>query len=199
MGTIDGVPTTDAYDAGAYADGDTVKDDLTAIVAEVNGSIDTINIADAAITTEKLGASSVTTGKVAANAVREAHVNYKKDDSGVLVWRSGPDYVGANGGRIARIQKTIAFTATENEEPFTINLNDATTDCLDGNPGFSDVSQPIMMGSPIVTSSDEVHAHNAILSARITAIDEGSITIYLAHGNTAANVVIEFCVAGEVA
>jgi hypothetical protein len=101
------------------------------------------------------------------------------------------------------VRKTIAFTATGAEEgPFTFNLNDSTTDCVDGNPSFSTASGPpyvTMLGSPVVTASTVPHADNAITGARVTAIDEGSVVMYLTHGATASNVQIEFGVAGGVA
>jgi len=196
MGNV-ALPTRSEYAAGENADGDIVYVDLFNIIDEFNGSIESDNIANNAITTDKIANGTVTSDKLSGSSIKEANMDYTQYGSGAKVWRCGPNYVGTAGGLIARVQKTISFTATTNEEgPFTFNLNDATTDCVDGNPAFHNSAAPTMLGAPVVTGSTVAHENNAILSVRITAIDEGSIVMYIAHGATAADVDIEFGVAG---
>lgn len=196
MGVVS-LPTESEYNAGENADGSIVYTDLFNVIDEFNGSIETANIANNAITTDKIANVTVTSDKISGSAIKEVNMDYTQAGSGVKAWRCGPNYVGTAGGLIARVQKTISFTATGAEEgPFTFNLNDATTDCADGNPSFHSSVAPIMLGSPVVVGSTVAHANNAITGARITAIDEGSIVMYLTHGATAADVDIEFGVAG---
>lgn len=193
MGTISNVPTPGAYDSDTYADGSTVKADIEAIVAEFNGSVDTINIANAAVTSAKLAANSVTTAKIGANAVRDAHMNYSQDDSGALVWRNGPTHVGSSGGRIARVKKPgVDFSAGD---PLNVTFTFAT-DCEDGNPAFT--AAPTLLGSPVVTASDNATAADVILGSRVTTLDNTQAIISIDHNGSAATVTIEFGVAGEV-
>jgi hypothetical protein len=205
MGTVP-LPTATDYDPGVNADGSIVYTDLFNIISEFNDSIESSNLANDSVTTDKIANSAVTADKISATSIKEVNMDYTESGSGCKVWQCGPNYVDAGGGRIVRVQKTIAFTAVATEEgPFTFNLNDATTDCIDGNPSFSTASGPpyvTMLGAPIVTSSDNEDQNNCITGARITAIDEGSITMYITHDlgtPAAANVQVEFGVAGGVA
>ncbi len=189
MGTISNVPTPNAYDAGVDAAGPTVKADLTTIVTEINGLLDGTNIADNSITGDKLTSDAVTHNEISPNAVREAHVDYSQDNSGVLVWRCGANYVGSNGGRIARVNKSKTWTGSPEQVVVTF-----ATDCEDGNPGFSEA--PTLLGAPVVSGG--AAAVDAITSCYISAITATTVTLECTYGASVAAINIQFGVAGKI-
>ena len=194
MGTV--TLSTGAYDASDPAVGATVESDLAAIVAEVNGNIEAVNIKAGTITSTEMAASSVGATNIANNAVRQAHADYTSGNNGLEVWQTGPTHVGASGGRIARVRKSVIYNGTT---PQAVTFTYAT-DCIDGNPAFS--ATPCLTGPPVVVSgSTGVNA--CITRCRATATSSTAITIEIhydagASGTMTDTVVMEFCVAGPI-
>lgn len=178
---------------GEGADIDALEVDIDAIYTLVNGNLDKDNIAANAIEVSELAASAVTASKIAADSILEAAMDYTSGSNGVEVWRTGPNYVGTDGGRIARVKKTGVDLSTGSPKSVTFIY---ATDCSDGDPDFSDA--PAFSGTPMVTASDDATAADAIFAARVTASTYAQCTIEIQYGYSIATVTIEFMVAGEL-
>jgi hypothetical protein len=187
MGKIPG-PTGD-YKAGNFALGKYVEDDLTVIVNEFNGNIDSTNIADSQVTTAKIFNGSVDSNSLAPNAVVETKVDYTDDvgNSGVNAWICGPDYSGAQGHRIVRIKKAFTLDGTSPDSVIIFFSQYG----VDGYPYFSSV--PSLLGEPILEASN---ANDAITSCRVTSMAQGFVVFEIAYGNGTGDVVLHCAVGG---
>ena len=188
-----GVPVSTAvYTAGEYAIGSAVKADIDAIITEMNGSIDSDNIAAAAVGTAAIANDAVDANKIKDGDVAETHMEYTSA-GGVKMWRCGPNFVGSSeGGRMARVSKSVTWDGTgTNSVTFTY-----ATDCADGNPAFTDL--PTLLGLPVVGSVEDLA--DTILSSHITAASAAAITFEFedCSGISTATVTIQFGVAGPV-
>jgi hypothetical protein len=180
--------TAGAYDPGDNAAGPTVEADLQTIVDEFNGGVETANLADNAVTTDKLATGAVTNPKLGSAAVREANVDYSQDNSGALLWRCGVDYVGADGGRIARVNKSYTWTGSPEQVVVTF-----ATDCEDGDPAFT--AAPTLLGAPVVKGAAAV---DALITCYISAITTTTATLECTYGGSVAAINIQFGVAGPI-
>ena len=192
MGTIS-TSAESGYAAGANAVGPTVYADLQTIVAEFNGNIETVNIADDAITTALINNDAVNNNKIIADSVRQSQATYTTTNSGMLVAQAGPNYSAGGGGvRIARVSKSVEWDDDgSNDVTFTYE-----NDCVDGNPGF--YSTPTLLGMPIVASVETVN--DTIATAFVTASSKTAISFTFTEQVTSSAVVqIEFGVMGPIA
>lgn len=187
---------TGDYAAGAYAIGSGVEGDVDAIIAEMDGSIDADNLATNAVSTVKILNDAVDANKIKDGDVRETHIDYDEDTSGMLVIRAGPNYVDAgnsrSGRRLAFVSKSVTWDGTgTNSVTFTY-----ASDCVDGDPAFAAV--PNLAGIPVVASVEALV--DTIYSYEVTASSAAAITFEFTDcgGFSAATVQIEFAVSGPV-
>jgi hypothetical protein len=175
---------------GDVANWTSLKADIDDIVGEINGSLDADNLAANAVESAKIAANAVTSAKIAAANILEAAINWTSAGSGVEAWRTGPNYVGANGGRIARVQKSIT-TAAATEESFTVTF---ASDCVDGDPAFS--AAPTLLGAPSFRkdTDDETLVPDQVWIKTISSTT--CVFRILRADATAQTLVVEFGLAG---
>lgn len=188
------VPTkTGDYTAGAYAVGSDVETDIDAIIAEMDGSIDSDNLATNAVTAIKIAADAVDANKIKDGDVRETHMDYDEDTAGAIVIRGGPDYAdkgnSRSGRRLAFVSKSVTWDGTPKTVTFTY-----ASDCVDGDPSFAAV--PNLAGAPIVASVEDAGAQ--ILTHYVTVSTTELITMVLTYTDDTDTVQIEFAVSGPV-
>jgi len=180
------------YAPGTAADGAAVETDLTAIVTELNGGLDSTNLENSAVTTAKINNAAVDSNKLGTAAVRNTHVDYTSANSGALVDRAGPNYAGANGRRRARISKT--FTRSGSDETITVTF---ATDCVDGNPAFT--AAPTLDGMPVLvynsTTPGELPTQMWVLAITST---QCTVRCEYAGAPTADAAIMQFSVTGTV-
>lgn len=187
-------PDGTKYEADDNADGTRTSDDITVLVSEFNGNIDASNLANDAVTTDKIAGAAVNVGKLASLAVRNANIDFSEAADGVKAWQFGPNFPGSFGGIIARVKKEDAAWTGAGPETIVFTFAD---DCADGNPGFSGI--PTLLGGPILTASSSAHNDDSITTHRVTSISISACTIEIGHvGSSTATVTLEFGVAGPV-
>jgi hypothetical protein len=185
------------YAAGANAVGTTVRSDLEALRDEINGSLNTANIANSGVDTDQLAADAVENAKIADGAVREAQVSFDTPD-GLLVPRVGPNYnsEGATDSapRISMVSMAHTFSAATAED-ITVNFNG--TNCVDGAPAFS--TEPHLLGVPVFIR-DTATIGDMPNQVYVKSIAPGSCVVHVERVNTTAvGVTIEFGVMGAIA
>lgn len=189
MGTIarsyDGVP-------GEAANINALESDINALYTLVNGYLDKDNIAANAIEASQIAADAVVAAKIADANILEAAIQWASASAGVEAWRTGPNYVGANGGRIARISIATTTAVSVTTETFAVTF---ATACEDGDPAFS--ATPIAMGMPVFISAGA--DDNMPTQTYFTAMASTSCTVrvvYAASSATGVAATVDFCVAG---
>jgi hypothetical protein len=185
-----GVPVSTAvYTAGEYAIGSAVEADIDAIITEMSGNIDADNLAEGAVGAAAIANDAVDKNKIKDGDVAETHMEYTST-GGVKLWRCGPNFIGAGeGGRIARVSKTLDWVTSPQTVTFTYE-----DDCLDGHPAFTAV--PSLLGAPLVTSVSSDNAQ--ILTHRVTVSTSLLITFEFTWTAGTEEVTIQFGVAGPV-
>jgi len=105
-----------------------------AIVAVVNGGLDDTNLANNGITAStKIKDGTIDAACMGTGVVRQAQIDYTAASLGPLVAQTGPNYVGANGARLAWVSKSITPTVVT-EEDYTFTF---ASDCISGDPAFT--------------------------------------------------------------
>jgi len=201
MGTLS-APAAD-YTGGNFAIGPDVEDDLKAIIAEFNGSIEAVNIALNAVGSSEIAANAVGASELATGAVRQVNADYTSTNSGLEVWQSGPTFVGsANGGRIVRCSHTFTSTtgagggweaAAAAIGP--LNFSDI---CVDGSPAFANT--PKMLGMPVVTANAGANVDiPTIIAVNTISATQIKFDIFFPGGQTADfEFTLEWGVAGDI-
>jgi hypothetical protein len=183
------------YVAGDFAVASEVFADFTGIVSQLNGFLDDTNLANFAVTLDKLATNSVDANKIVVGAIRETHADYSDVNDGLLVARVGPNYFsGGEGGRFAFFQYEWVRDNSATQLISDISLT-SSGNFLHGNPGFA--AAPIMLGCPTVL---DANANNAITGSRITAVTAADMDLQLefAVGNNSETITITALLWGEV-
>jgi hypothetical protein len=178
------------YDPGVNAVGGIVRADLEAIVKELDGSLDTTNLAANSVDTSQLAADAVESAKIADANVLEAHISYASS-TGVLVARTGPNYAGGGSPRIAVVSKELTWAGSS---PESVTFTYAS-DCAYGDPAF--VSTPHLMGAPVISSTSP-GSTSQITQWVVTASSSTAISIDFTTGDGSETVTIEFAVIGAI-
>ena len=121
---------------GQTTDANKVMANLNAIIAEVNGNLESVNIKDLAVITDKLAALAVTAAKIATDAVETLKIK----DANVTAVKLATDSVETL--KIKDVNVTAAKLATDSVETLKIKDLNVTTGKLDAdavtNPKIAD-------------------------------------------------------------
>jgi hypothetical protein len=135
--------TYTAFPDGTVAYGTYVITNFQEIQTVLNGGIDNDNVTNAGLTLSTKGvAGSVDSALMGAASVKDAALEYDSADSGVKVWQLGPNYPGAGGGRMIRVEKSVTIAAATTVQDFAVDWS--TADGVDGNTTFT-VATPLVI------------------------------------------------------
>lgn len=177
---------------GTTALGTQVMQNFNDVRTVING-LTQDNIATGAVDTDELASGAVTANKLDTAAVIEAKVDYASANAGVKVVRCGPNYPGAGGGHLIRIEVAKTFDTSTTQ---TITVDWSASSAKDGAVTFS--ATPTPSG---ITFRDTVAAMNTAWGARITAISATgcTVSVVFADAPTGGATICCFHVFGPVA
>jgi len=123
-------------DGNTVASGQQVTQNFNDVKTVVNGQLEDTNILNDGITANtKIKDGTIDSNCMGNASIRDAHLTYPSASAGVKVWRMGPNYPGANGGTVIRVEKSITIAAVTTDQAFAVSW--ATTDGVDGALTFS--------------------------------------------------------------
>jgi len=189
-------PYSDFPDDGVtVASGQQVIDNFNAVKTIVNGQLEDGNFSNDGITANtKIKDGSIDSSCMGAGSIRNSSIVYPSASDGVMVWRLGPNYPGANGGEMIRVEKSITIAAATTEQSFTISWS--VSDAVDGAVTFA--SAPTISGISFLDTG--VAIDNTMQYCKVSARSTTACTIKLKFSTspTGGSVTLMFLAAGGV-
>lgn len=171
------VYTHTTFPDGIIADGDAVIQNFNDAAAVINGQLDDTNLANNGITANtKIKDGTIDSNCMGVQAIRDANVAYPSAAAGVKVWQLGPNYPGAGGGQVLRIEKSITIAAVTTEQSFAVSW--AGSDAADGAFVFS--AAPTITGVNFLDAGTAID--NTLQYVKLSARSTTGCTIKLKFG-----------------